>query len=113
MTSNYADFMGGFKSFYDLTENTTLLGKIIVFWFIPEGGTEQDMVAITKRIVGFTNIPNDVMLHLIEVDTSENPPTYEEQMEANGVQFIKLSTVLGDRGMAIMPLDNKIEKGEN
>lgn len=108
MNDNYSDFIGGFKSFYDLTTRTFLIGKVITFWIEQDGR----FTSITKRVIGFTNLPNDIMLHVIDAAPTTKYNSYEEQINAEGIQFLRLSYIFGIGGMLLSPLNNKDEEEE-
>lgn len=98
---------GSFASFPELFKNADLGNLICRFY---DGG-----YAVYKTIIGFTMLPNDIMLHMVDVEEIDETPLIEIAIERYGIEMRLLSTMMGESGLDIFASDQeevKIKKPE-
>lgn len=94
---NIYDFCGSFDSFDELLHETVMYERVVRFFV--------DGEAVYKVIVGSTKIPNDILLHMVDAEGMTDISEIDEAIENFGLEFQKLSTLLGADGMEIVPFD--------
>lgn len=93
-----SDFIGGFGDFETLFHDTDLGQYIIRFY-------DEDGDAYYKAIVGYTNLANDILLHLVDADDIGEFEDIADSAEDYGIQFRLLSKIIGEDGFDIIPYD--------
>ncbi len=91
------DFRGQFGDFETLAHDTDL-EHFVFCSYGPDGGLEA-----YKMIVGFTVLPYDILLHVIDVADTPANFTVENHLEREGVQFVFLKDFVGKYGVEIHP----------
>lgn len=94
--TDYKDFIGAFGDFATLVHDTDITNY--VFCSYADGAVEM-----YKMIVGYTVLPYDILLHVIDVEGTEADFTVESHVEKNGVQFVFLKDFIGKYGVDIHP----------
>lgn len=94
------DFSGVFGDFETMFHDTDLANYNVFTW---KGDPDTTAPSI-MRIIGFTPLHNDYLLHTAPVPTSQLSAETEGLIEAFGVSFISLSQLLGDWGFTIRPI---------
>lgn len=95
---NIFDFCGNFDSFDELMDETEMYEKVVRFF-------TEDGDAVYKIIVGSTAIPGDILLHMVDAEGMTDISEIDEAIKNFGLEFQKLSTLLGTDGMEIVPFD--------
>lgn len=96
------DFFGGFGDFGTFFHDTNLDSRVIRFY------VDGD-IAMNKIIVGYTELPNDILLHMIDVDNCIDWEDYDEMVEKGDMEFQLLSKMLGDTGFEILDRDQLVD----
>lgn len=91
-------FSNGFDSFEDLFDDTDLDNYVIRFY-------DEDGSAIFKMITGYTLLPNDILLHLVDTEGCDTLDEVLESMKEYGTSFRTLSSIAGRDGFDIIPFD--------
>lgn len=81
------DFKGCFGDWDTLWLDTILYKYNIVIDFVVR---EEDIYRSLYRIIGWTKIPQDILLHVINMS---NYADEELAVKASGIQFIRLSDI--------------------
>lgn len=96
--SNFGDFRGAFGDFETLAHDVDL-SKYVCCIYGPDGNTEM-----YKMIVGWTVLPYDILLHVVDVKGTESADfDVDDHMEKNGVQLVLLRDFIGKFGADIHP----------
>lgn len=93
--SNLVDFIGQFGDFETLDHDVGLKNYVFCIYG-PNGGVEA-----YKMIVGYTQLPYDILLHVIDVEGTESNFDLEDHIKKNGVQFVLLKDFIGPYGAEI------------
>jgi hypothetical protein len=99
---NFNDFTSGFGDFQTLFLDTDLGDYVCRFY-------NEDGEAIYKCIVGYTELPNDILLHIVDCENVDSYDELDEAIEKHGVSFQTLTTMLGQDGFCIIPYDQFAE----
>lgn len=91
------EFQGQFGDFETLAYDVEI-GRFVFCTYGPEGDIES-----YKMIVGFTQLPYDVLLHIIDVEGTEANFTPEDHMEKEGIELVFLKDFIGKYGVQIHP----------
>lgn len=98
------DFTGGFGDFPTLAHDTELLkGAVIKMWYHPDGEPDGSEMPFYKVIVGYTLLPNDILLHVIDVEDEPDDADVDEVISRRGIEFHLLSRFCGKHGFSIEP----------
>ncbi len=89
------NFIGKFGDFETLDHDVDLSNYVFCIYG-PDGAIES-----YKMIVGWTKLPYDVLLHVIDVEDTESGFTVEDHAEDYGVQFVFLKNFIGPYGADI------------
>lgn len=92
---SFADFKGSFGDFETLAHDIDI-GKYVFCIYGPNGDIEA-----YKMIVGWTVLPYDIMLHVIDVEGTEGNFEVDTHLEKNGVQLVMLKDFIGPLGAEI------------
>lgn len=96
---NIRDFFGSFGDFETFAHDADL-GKY-VFEIYGDGSGDG-----YKMIVGWTQLPYDILLHIIDVEDAEAPASGFDPVEharKNGVEMVFLKDFIGKYGASIHP----------
>ena len=99
------DFCGGYGDFETLFHDVDLDKYCIRFWYHPDNEPEGSETLFYKKIVGYTLLPTDILLHLVSVENVDDISDNAELVKENGVQFYLLSRLCGRHGFEIIPED--------
>ena len=99
------DFFGGFGDFGTFFHDTNLGSRVIRFY-------DDNDIVMNKIIVGYTELPNDILLHMIDVDNCIDWEDYDEMVEKGDMEFQLLSKMLGDTGFEILDRDQLVDGGD-
>lgn len=91
------DFIGAFGDFETMAHDVDL--KNFVFCSYGPAGE----IEMYKMIVGYTVLPYDILLHVIDVESTPADFTVESHVEKEGVQFVFLKDFIGQYGVDIHP----------
>ena len=94
-----SDFKGAFGDWQTFWHDTDLEYYNIVI----ESIGEEDIYRSLYRIIGWTKIPKDILLHVIDMS---NYADEELAIKASGIQFIRLSDI---KKMTIYPSDQDFD----
>ena len=94
------DFKGCFGDWDTLWLDTILYSCNIVIDFVVR---EEDIYNSLYRIIGWTKIPKDILLHVIDMS---NYADEELAVKASGIQFIRLSDI---KKISIYPSDQDFD----
>lgn len=104
--SNLSDFAGAFGDFTTMALDTGLLkGAVIKMWYHPDGEPDGSEMPFYKVIVGYTMLPTDVLLHIVDVEEEPDDVDIDELIERAGIEFHLLSRFCGRHGFSILPRD--------
>lgn len=95
--SKFVDFCGAYGDFETMAHDVDL-GKYVFCSYGPDGGVEN-----YKMIVGWTVLPYDILLHVVDVADTESNFDLEDHMEKDGVQLVLLKDFIGKYGAEIHP----------
>lgn len=93
--SNLTDFIGQFGDFETLDHDVNI-GNYVFCIYGPKGDIES-----YKMIVGWTQLPYDILLHVIDVTDSDSNFDVHEYVKDNGVQLVLLKDFIGPYGVEI------------
>lgn len=97
--NSFGDFRGSFGDFETLAHDTDISKYVFCVY-----GSDGEHLESYKIIVGWTVLPYDIMLHVIDVqDADEKNFDVRDHMEKNGVQFIMLKDFIGKYGADTHP----------
>lgn len=88
-------FRGGFGDFQTLAHDADI-EQYVYCIFGPEGNVES-----YKMIVGWTMLPADVLLHVIDVEGTEENFDIQAHIEKHGIQLVLLRDFVGPYGCEI------------
>lgn len=88
-------FRGQFGDFETLALDTDL-DKFVFCIYGPDGGIEA-----YKMIVGWTQTPSDILLHVIDVEGTKEDFNVDEHIKEEGIQFVMLRDFVGPYGCEI------------
>ena len=94
-----SDFKGAFGDWQTFWQDTVLEYYNIVI----ESIGEEDIYRSLYRIIGWTKIPKDILLHVIDMS---NYADEELAIKASGIQFIRLSDI---KKISIYPSDQDFD----
>lgn len=94
-----SDFKGAFGDWQTFWHDTGLEYYNIVI----ESIGEEDIYRSLYRIIGWTKIPKDILLHVIDMS---NYADEELAVKASGIQFIRLSDI---KKISIYPSDQDFD----
>lgn len=94
-----SDFKGAFGDWQTFWQDTGLEYYNIVI----ESVGEEDIHRSLYRVIGWTKIPKDILLHVIDMS---NYADEELAIKASGIQFIRLSDV---KKISIYPSDQDFD----
>lgn len=92
---SFADFKGSFGDFETLAHDVDL-GKYVFCIYGPEGNLEA-----YKMIVGYTQLPYDILLHVVDVEGTDVSFEVDDHLEKHGVQLVLLKDFIGPYGVEI------------
>lgn len=95
--SNFGDFRGAFGDFETFAHDVEL-SKYVFCIYGPDGDIEM-----YKIVVGWTVLPYDILLHVVEVEGTESNFDLDDHLEKNGVQLVLLRDFIGKFGVEIHP----------
>lgn len=104
----YENFKGGFGDWITMASDTDLKDYILRVWFDPDT-PDGDLCDLYFKIIGYTVLPNDILLHL--VDVMDDTPT-EEWANQHGVIFQLLSNLCGRHGFEILVEDQQTDEDD-
>lgn len=94
------DFKGGFEDWQNFWQNAYIERYNVIIDFTIR---EEDIYRSLYRIIGWTKIPKDILLHVIDVSNYDDE---ELAIKAGGVQFIRLSDI---KRITIYPSDQDFD----
>lgn len=94
-----SDFKGAFGDWQTFWHDTSLEYYNIVI----ESIGEEDIYRSLYRIIGWTKIPKDILLHIMDMSLYADE---ELAVKASGIQFIRLSDI---KKMSIYPSDQEFD----
>ena len=95
-----SDFKGAFGDWQTFWQDTDLrYYNLTIDFFVREG----DIYRSLYRIIGWTKIPKDILLHVIDMS---NYADEELAIKASGIQFIRLSDI---KKISIYPSDQDFD----
>ena len=100
MSQMKSDFSGAFGDFYTMFHDTDIAGYNVFTW----RDNPSTTYATVMRIVGFTPLQRDYLLHTVYVPDAQLSADTEDLIEEFGISFISLSQLLGDWGFTIRPI---------
>lgn len=93
----FSNFIGQFGDFETLDHDVDL-GQYVFCTFGPDGEVEH-----YKMIVGWTKLPYDILLHVIDVENTDPDFNVKTHCERRGVQFVLLKDFIGSCGVDVHP----------
>lgn len=100
------DFAGSFGDFNTFCLDSGLLkGAVVRMWYHPDDQPDGEEILFYKMIVGFTVVPGDILLHVIDVEGEEDCVDVDELIQKNGIEFHLLSNFSKRHGFSIRPED--------
>lgn len=94
------NFKGGFGDWQTFWQDAYLKRYNIIIDFVIR---EEDIYRSLYRIIGWTKIPKDILLHVIDVSNYDDE---ELAIKASGIQFIRLSDI---KKITIYPSDQDFD----
>lgn len=70
-------------------------------WYHPDGEPDGSEIPFYKVIVGYTMLPNDILLHLVDVEGEPDDVDIDELIKRQGIEFHLMSRVCGRHGFSI------------
>lgn len=104
----YEAFRGGYGDWTTMALDTDITNYVIRVWFDPKSTTEIAPLDLYFKIIGYTELPNDILLHLVSV---EDEPA-EDSANRHGVTFQLLSNLCGRHGFEILVSDQEFDEDE-
>lgn len=101
------NFDRGYKDFATFFNKTDLSRYVIRAWSIIDG----EDVPCLYRIIGYTMIPNDILLHVVDMDNRKPEEDIDMLVGTDGVFFISLAKAIKDYGLELLPEDQLNEEG--
>lgn len=95
--ANLKEFIGSFGDFETLAHDVDLKNYVFCSYG-PAGDIEM-----YKMIVGYTQLPYDILLHVIDVENTGENFTIEDHIEKEGVELVFLKDFIGQYGVEIHP----------
>lgn len=89
------NFIGQFGDFETLDHDAEL-GNYVFCIYGPNGDIEA-----YKMIVGWTKLPYDILLHVIDVEGTGDDFTVQSHVDKEGVQLVMLKDFIGPYGVEI------------
>lgn len=93
--ADLTNFIGQFGDFETLDHDVTL-GNYVFCIYGPKGDIES-----YKMIVGWTQLPYDILLHVIDVTDTDNNFDVQTHIKDDGVQLVLLKDFIGPYGVEI------------
>lgn len=100
MSQMKSDFSGFFGDFETMFHDTDMAGYNVYTW----RDTPGSAAPVIMRIIGFTPLQSDYLLHTVYVPDVQLSADTEDLVEEFGISFISLSQLLGDWGFTIRPI---------
>lgn len=91
------EFIGQFGDFDTMAHDVDL--KNYVFCSYGPAGE----IEMYKMVVGYTVLPYDILLHVIDVEDTPDNFTVEDHVDKEGVQLVFLKDFIGQFGVEIHP----------
>ena len=94
-----------FGDFETMFLDTDLNGWVIRSYYDEHDGDTLDGTAKYHVIVGYTQLPDDILLHLASAENVNSYDELEDSIQSHGLTFERMSTFINRHGFAIYPMD--------